>query len=183
MQFWDGFMWVPVRSLFTSKFCKSTLAVFSLLEEADGWSKAPACLFHLRGTFGSLQASCLLPDSDCHCEMTFAFSHFHSNQSREWHFCFLIINWLWERTSQTFSWFFLNRCQKCLVTVKWSLNWQPLGESGHFTGHYGWCTMEVQVWGGIRAPCEDCIQQGSWLEMRYILTLMAGAEQCVFVSL
>lgn len=41
----------------------------------------PACRPRLRGTFGS-GALCEHPassDSDCHCEMTFAFSRLHSN--------------------------------------------------------------------------------------------------------
>lgn len=65
-----------ISSLFTPNFLNQ------LLEYSfrGRWLRqAPVCLSHLRGTFGSLQASCLLSDSDCHCEMTFAFSHFHSN--------------------------------------------------------------------------------------------------------
>lgn len=63
------------------------------------WLKRGPCMSsHLRGTFGSLQASCLLSDSDCHCEVTFAFRRFHSNPEQGLTLCFLIINWLWERT-------------------------------------------------------------------------------------
>jgi len=54
-------------------------------------------------------------------------------------------------------------------------------ESDHFS--YGSWWREVQVWGSSRAPGQDGVQQGAWLEMKCLLMFMASSECVAFVSL
>lgn len=94
----DGFMWVPRKLSVHPKFSKSILAIFSQSHEADGWGRP----LHVCPISEAPLALCKHSASFLTVTVTVRW-HLHlvisiATWSREWHFFFLIINWLWERT-------------------------------------------------------------------------------------